>query len=84
MHFNKSLDYFWRAWDLYKNAHLRVSAGLKNYSTEFDQGSCFVTLEVEENMVQKLAEKNGVNMIGPNSLDLIGGGIEKVIKENEK
>ena len=83
-HFNKSLDYTYLAGNFYKNAHLRVSAGLKDRSTEIDQGYFIVTLEVEENMVPRLVEKNGIIMIGPNALELKGGRIEQSIEENEK
>ena len=37
-------------------------------------------------MVERLAKKNGFIMIGPNALEIKGGGIEKAIEklENEK
>ena len=85
-HFNKDLDYSYLAGDFYKNAHLRVSGGLADKAKEIDQGHFFVTLEVEENMVERLAKKNGIVMIGPNALEIKGGGIEKAIEkfENER
>ena len=83
-HFNQDLDYSYLAGDFYKTAHLRVSSGLTDRTKEVNQGYFFVTLEVEENMVSRLAAKNGLIMIGPNALEIVGGGIEKAIEEYEK
>ncbi len=41
-------------------------------------------LEVDETMFPRLAEQNGLIMIGPNALEIVGGGIEKAIEELEK
>ena len=83
-HFNKELDYSYLAGNFYKQAHLRVSSGLKDRTTEIEQGFFVVTLEVEENMEAKIVEKNGIIMIGPNALEIKGGRIEKAIEEYEK
>ena len=83
-HFNKNLDYSYLAGDFYKNAHLRVSSGLTDRSKEVEQGYFIVNIEVEENMVPRLAEQNGFIMIGPNALEIKGGGIEKAIEQHEK
>ena len=83
-HFNKKLDYTYLAGDFYKNAHLRVSSGLVDRPKEVEKGYFFVTLEVEENMVPRLVEQNGLIMIGPNALEIVGGGIEQAIEKYEK
>ena len=83
-HFNKELDMDFLSGSFYKTAHLRVSSGLVDRAKEVSQGYFFVTLEVDEIMVEKLAAKNGLIMIGPNTLEIIGGGIDKAIDEYEK
>ena len=35
-------------------------------------------------IVSRLAEQNGFIMIGPNALEIKGGGIEKAIEQHEK
>ena len=83
-HFNKELDMDFLSGSFFKTAHLRVSSGLVDRAKEINQGYFFVTLEVDEKMVEKLAAKNGLIMIGPNSLEIIGGGIDKAIDDYEK
>ena len=83
-HFNTDLDYSYLSGDFYKNAHLRVSSGLVDRAKEVTQAYFYVSLEVEENMVSRLAAKGGIIMIGPNALEILGGGIEKAIEEHEK
>ena len=76
-HFNKNLSYTYKAGDFFNSSHMRVSSGLVDKKSEVELGFFWVTLEVDETMFPRLAEQNGLIMIGPNALEIVGGGREK-------
>ena len=63
--------------------HLRVSAGMEDRTTEIVGGYFTVSLEVEEDLLDIIADMGGFLTILSTTVKLVGGNIDKIIQEHE-
>lgn len=62
--------------------HLRISAGMEDRATEIIGGYFTISLEVEEDLLQVLAEMDGFLTILSTNVKLVGGNIDRLIQEH--